>query len=105
MQAAKEVARYLKSTADFCLLMSASSPRPLTLIGMVDADYAACVDTRRSVSGMAFFYGNSLVSWGSSKQSLVTLSSCESEYVSLASGAKEAEWLRGFLQELKFPQE
>jgi hypothetical protein len=43
------------------------------------------------------------VSWSSKKQELVTLSTTEAEYVALTHAAKEALWLRQFLEELFGP--
>ena len=47
-----------------------------------DANYAEKADDRRSVSGVAVTVGNSTVSWSSSTQKIVTLST-EAEYVAL----------------------
>jgi hypothetical protein len=46
------------------------------------------------------FYGQSPVSWQSSKQKIVALSSCEAEYVAATSGACQGIWLRRLLGEL-----
>ena len=40
------------------------------------------------------------MSWNSSKQKTVSLSSTESEYIALANAAKEALWLKQLLNEL-----
>ena len=50
-----------------------------TLRGFVDADYARCVDTRRSTTGWVFKFGGGAVSWRTRRQKSVTLSSTEAE--------------------------
>ena len=44
--------------------------------------------------------GNSTICWSSKKQTSVTLSSTEAEYIARAHAAKEAIWLRQLLSEL-----
>ena len=52
----------------------------LDLAAFSDPDWAGCVDTRKSTSGVAFFLGGCLVSWSSKKQSSITLPTAEAEY-------------------------
>src|SRR6218665_113785 len=40
------------------------------------------------------------ISWASRKQSMVTLSSTESEYIPITEAAQEALWMRRLLEEL-----
>ena len=55
-----------------------------------DADYADKANDRRSVSGTVITLGGAAVSWASSTQRCVTLSTAEAEYVALGEGVKEA---------------
>ena len=70
-----------------------------------DADYGNCLDTKRSVSAFVTFpFGSSPISWRSSLQKLVTLSTTEAEYVALANTVQEVLYLWAFLQELNYTQ-
>ena len=62
----------------------------LDLNAYSDADYADKANDRRSVSGTVITLGGAAVSWASSTQRCVTLSTAEAEYVALGEGVKEA---------------
>ena len=55
----------------------------------------------RSTTGYYIFLFGSLVTWKSSKQDKVSLSSAEAEYRALADGASEAQWVHGILSALR----
>ena len=69
----------------------------MNLSVFADANYAEKADDRRSVSGVAVTLGNSVVSWVSSTQKIVTLSTTEAEYVALGDGVKEALFAKSVL--------
>jgi len=69
----------------------------LNLTAFVDADWASCVHSRRSTSGFCVFLGNSLLSWRSKKQPIVSKSSTEAEYHALSSVTSEVVWLSKLL--------
>jgi hypothetical protein len=71
--AACRVVRYLKHSPGRGLLLPRTSD--LQILGFSDADWAGCLDTRRSTSGYCFFLGSSLVSWKAKKQVIVLRSS------------------------------
>nr|GEV12866.1 hypothetical protein [Tanacetum cinerariifolium] len=54
------------------------------LTGFLNAHYAGCKDNFKSTSGGAQFLGKKLVRWSSKKQDYISLSTAESEYVSLS---------------------
>ena len=53
------------------------------LTGWVDNDFAADPDTRKSMTGYLFSLNGGAVSWRSSRQGGVTLSSAEAEFVAV----------------------
>jgi hypothetical protein len=57
------------------------------LRGYSDSDLAGDLDSRKSTTGVLFFFGRSPVSWQSTKQRVVALSSCEAEYIAAATTA------------------
>lgn len=98
MTIAKRVLRYLKGTLDFGVFYKRSSN--LSVLGYTDSDYARDLDDRKSTSVYVFLLNGAAVCWSSRKQSIVTLSSTEAEYVAATSSACHCVWLKGLLQEL-----
>ncbi|CAL1412139.1 unnamed protein product [Linum trigynum] len=98
LQAAYRVIRYLKGAPGQGLHFKANSD--LVLKAYSDADWAACPDTRRSISGYCTFLGSSLITWKAKKQTTVSRSSSEAEYRALAHLICEIQWLKGLLVEL-----
>ncbi|XP_051149228.1 uncharacterized mitochondrial protein AtMg00810-like [Andrographis paniculata] len=76
----------------------------LVLTGYSDADWAGDPSDHRSTTGFCFFLGDSLISWRSKKQTVVSRSSAESEYRALADTTTELLWLRWLLADLGVPQ-
>lgn len=70
----------------------------------MDSDYAGNIDTRKSLSGYVFTLYGTAVSWKSTLQSVVALSTTQAEYIALAEGVKEALWLKGMIGELGVSQ-
>ena len=100
---------YLKSTAHFKLTYR-PPPRGISPAewvkptGYVDADYAACKDTRKSTSGFVFIMAGSPVSWSSKRQATVALSTTEAEYIALSRAAQQAHWMHSWCDKIGFPQ-
>ena len=69
--------------------------------GYSDASYAQDKDDRKSTGGYTFLMNGGAISWKSSKQKSVAMSSCEAEYVALSEAAKEAMWLISLTMNVK----
>jgi len=103
---AKRIVRYLKGTKDLNLrLGSTKKEEKNILVGYSDADWAQDVEDRKSNSGYLFKFNGGTISWACRKQSCVTLSSTEAEYIALAEACQEAVWLRNLLEDFNEKQE
>jgi histone deacetylase 1/2 len=96
--AVKRILRYVKDTVDIGITFQPSSSTLLS--GFSDADWAGCLDDRRSTGGFAIFVGPNLVSWSARKQATVSRSSTEAEYKALANATAEMIWIEALLREL-----
>lgn len=94
----KHVFRYLKGTAKqgLCFKQNAEG---LGLKVYSDADWASDTADRRSTSGYCISLGDgsSFISWKTRKQPTVALSTCEAEYMALASAIQECIYLEHLL--------
>ena len=100
---------YLKTTAHYKLTFRPPPPGVspedwVKPIGYVDADYAACKDTRKSTSGYVFTMAGTPVSWSSKRQATVALSTTEAEYISLSWASQQSRWMHSWYEEIGFPQ-
>lgn len=99
--AAKRVIRYLAGIRNYKLCLFSDSNGILQCF--VDADWAGDKKDRKSTSGYLFQLGLSTIAWSSRKQTCVSMSSTETEYVAASHAAKELQWLRQLLTDMKMP--
>lgn len=92
---ALRVVRYLKGSPGQGILLSANND--LRILAYCDADWQACALTRRSLSGYVVMLGDSPVAWKTKKQRVVSRSSAEAEYRSMADTLSELKWDRELL--------
>jgi len=102
--AMKGVLHYLAGTLDLSLefgmdqsVIAAPVHGLVQCCGVKDADWATDEKDHQSISGYCFYFLNSLVSWSSTKQKTVSLSSTKSKYYTLTHAMKEALWIYLFL--------
>ncbi|KAI4332243.1 hypothetical protein L6164_017167 [Bauhinia variegata] len=74
------------------------------IVGYCDSDYAGDLDKRRSTTGYVFTLAKAPISWKSTLQSIVALSTTEAEYMAITEAVKEAIWLQGLLEDLGVSQ-
>jgi hypothetical protein len=102
MRAVKHILRYLKGTIDLGLVYTQGGSEEV--LGYTDSDVGGDLVGRRSTAGMAFYLGESLITWCSQKQKTVALSSCEAKFMAATFAAMQG--LRSLLAEItaKEPQ-
>jgi hypothetical protein len=97
--AVTRIFKYLKGTMTYGLWYPINHNFQLTSYS--DADWANCVDERKSTSGGEFFLGDSLVAWLSKKQGPISLSTTEAEYIVVATCCTQILWMIQTLADLK----
>ncbi|KAL0405748.1 UNVERIFIED_CONTAM: Secreted RxLR effector protein [Sesamum latifolium] len=95
--AIKSVLKYLKRIKDMFLIYGGGE---LIVEGYSDASFQSDDDDGKSQSGFVFKLNGGLVAWRSSKQDTTSDSTMEAEYIAASEAAKEAIWMKNYLQEL-----
>ena len=97
----KRLLRYLAGTQRMVQKIELDEiPRYLDCFA--DSNWANCVATRKSTSGLHLRFGNVLIKAFSRTQSTIALSSGEAEFIALSSAAIEGIWTKNFLKELGY---
>ncbi|GKB54031.1 hypothetical protein Tco_0904784 [Tanacetum coccineum] len=100
-EAVKWIFKYLKGTADICLVYGRDQGKHVDVDGFVDADYAKDPNKGRSITGYVFTVHGCVVSWKATLQHVVALSTTEAKYMALTEAVKESIWLKRLLIELR----
>ena len=98
-RAAKRVMRYLQRTKEYMLTYRRSDQ--LEIIGYSYSDFAGCQDSRRSTSGYIYLLAGGAISWRSAKQTLITSSTMEAEFVACYEAFNQGIWLQNFVTGLR----
>lgn len=88
---AHKILQYINGAPGQGVLLPSSND--LQLKAHCDLDWGSCPDTIKSVIVYCVFLGDSLISWKSKKQSIVSRSSAEAEYRAMATTSSELTWL------------
>ncbi|XP_026411203.1 uncharacterized protein LOC113306489 [Papaver somniferum] len=103
LNAVTRILQYLKGSPGRGVVMTKNEAYSISsycITAYSDAEYAGCPVDRKSTTGYCIFFGGNLVTWKSKKQNVVSRSSAEAEYRSMASTTCEIVWLRALLKEL-----
>jgi hypothetical protein len=73
----------------------------LRIEGYCDADWAGCVNDRRTTTNYCVHVGDNLVAWRNKKQDVIAKSSAEAEYRAMALSLCEMMWVKSLLSELR----
>nr|GFD05526.1 retrovirus-related Pol polyprotein from transposon TNT 1-94 [Tanacetum cinerariifolium] len=87
-QAVKWILRYIHNTVDVGLVFKHGSSQWVE--GYRDSDYVGDLNKRRSRTGYVFTLAKAPVSWKSTLQSTIALSTTEAEYMAMTETVKEA---------------
>ncbi|KAD3336888.1 hypothetical protein E3N88_32407 [Mikania micrantha] len=88
--AVKRIMRYLKGTPDLGLWYP--NDDNFDLIAYSDSDYGGCKRDYKSTSAGCQFFRTRLVTWQFKKQTSVSTSTCEAEYIAAASCCSQIIW-------------
>ncbi|KAI3505861.1 hypothetical protein L1887_28170 [Cichorium endivia] len=95
--AVKNIFRYLKRTTSLGLWYPSGSG--FFVQSFSDADLGGCGLDRKSTSGGCQLLNGKLVSWQSRKQTCVSLSTAEAEYIAAASCTSQIIWIQNQLRD------
>ena len=103
MMRLKRVLRYLRGTTNLNITYkNGIDDDNDRLVGYVDADHAGDPDEGYSTTGYVFYFAGGPLYWKSQRQTIVTLSTVEAEYVALSKGGQECVYLRDLMSSAGF---
>ncbi len=68
-------------------------------------DWAGDLEDRRSTTWFIFMMGGGAISWSSTQQPIIVLSTTEVEYMASTQATKEAIWMTKLMKELRYIKE
>lgn len=98
-QLVKRIFRYLNGSKDYGLCYNYHS-NGTTLSSFCDAAYADDVSTARSTTGTIMLYAGAPIQWRSARQTMVTKSVSESEYIAICTATTDVVVMRKLALEL-----
>nr|GEU44141.1 copia protein [Tanacetum cinerariifolium] len=92
LEAVKGIFQYIKGTMHLGLCYPKGTGTKTVVYA--DSDHAGDYVDRKSTSGICTFVGCCLTSWFSKKQTALTISTTEAEYVSARKACQQALWMK-----------
>ena len=101
IEATKRILRYPKGTIDYGILFPAADEgKECKLVGYTDSSWCNDAEDRKSTVNYVFMLGGAPVALSSRKEPVVTLSSCEAEYIIDYLCAYQAIWMVNLVEEI-----
>ena len=97
----KNIFRYLQGTKDLGLFYKFQRNLDSSMIGYVNAGYLSDPHNAKSQTGFVFLYGETTISWKSTKQTLVATSTNHSEIIALYEASRKYVWLRRVINHIQ----
>ncbi len=97
----QRIVKYLLGTKNECLILVKNEKKNASIEVFSDADWAGDKATRKSVTGGVLKLNGSVVKWLCKKQTMVTTSTMEAEYVAASQVTQAAKGLWMLMNELK----
>ena len=69
--------------------------------GYTYSDFVGCMDSRKSTLGYILLLADDAISWSSKKQTIVTSSTIEAEFIGCYKATSQAKWLKNFFSALE----
>jgi hypothetical protein len=103
MEILKSVLRYVKGTLDYGITYKVTATKGLTVY--TDSSFNSSIEGRdsKATSGWVAFLAGGPIAWSSKRQSCVTTSTTEAEYVAQCNAVKFIAYMAQFLHELRLP--
>ena len=101
MESCEEILRYIKGTSNETLCFKGWE---FFTKGYVDLDFTGDLNKRKSITCYVFTLVGGAVIWISKLQTVVALSSTETEYMAATEACKEVIWIKRLMEELEHPQ-
>jgi len=108
-EACQYIFRYLLGTTDYGLCYKNHDHNnhnhnniEINIEAYSDADYAGDKANSKSTTGYIILINNNIAHWQSKQQTSVSVSTCQSEYLAMASAVKDIIWYQQLLEQMKF---